>query len=76
MIADANALEYVLHRALGESVALGDTGVRVRVVGALRPGLLQGELVTGERHFLRAFPGAEGYPLLPGRDAARPRGRR
>ena len=61
MIADANALEYVLHRSVGEVWTLGDSGVRVRVVGALRPGLLQGELVTSERHFLRAFPRAEGF---------------
>jgi ABC-type antimicrobial peptide transport system permease subunit len=30
-------------------------------VGALRPGLLQSELVTSERHFLRAFPDEGGY---------------
>jgi hypothetical protein len=75
VIADASALEYVLHRSLGETFALGDTGVRVRVVGALRPGLLQGELVTGERHFLSAFPGADGFRFFlveapPGREAA------
>jgi ABC-type antimicrobial peptide transport system permease subunit len=75
VIADASALEYVLHRSLGESFAIGDTGVRVRVVGALRPGLLQGELVTGERHFLRAFPGADGFRFFlvetpPGREVA------
>ena len=75
VIADASALEYVLHRSLGETFALGDTGVRVRVVGALRPGLLQGELVTGERHFLSAFPGAEGFRFFlvetpPGRESA------
>jgi putative ABC transport system permease protein len=75
VIADTSALEYVLHRSLGESFALGDTGVRVRVVGALRPGLLQGELVTGERHFLSAFPGAAGFRFFlvetpPGRESA------
>ncbi len=75
MIADAGALEYVLHRRLGETWALGDTGVRVQVVGALRPGLLQSELVTGERHFQAAFPEDEGYRFFlietePGREAA------
>ena len=75
VIADASALEYVLHRGLGESFAIGDTGVRVRVVGALRPGLMQGELVTGERHFLKAFPGADGFRFFlvetpVGREAA------
>ena len=75
VIADANALEYVLHRRVGEVWTLGDSGVSVRVVGALRPGLLQGELVTSERHFLRAFPRAEGFRFFlietpPGREAA------
>jgi len=75
VIADAGALQYVLHRALGETFELGDTGVRVRVVGALRPGLLQSELVTGERHFRAAFPSQDGFRFFlvetgPGREAA------
>jgi hypothetical protein len=74
VIADAGALAYVLHRRLGEAWALGDSGVRVRVVAALRPGLLQSELVTGERHFQAAFPEAEGFRFFlietgPGREA-------
>ena len=39
------------------------------------PGCFQGELVTGERHFLRAFPGEEGYRFFLLDDAARARGR-
>lgn len=79
VIADAGALAYVLHRRLGESFAIGGDagqgGVRVRVVGALRPGLLQSELVTGERHFQAAFPEADGYRFFlveadPGRASA------
>jgi putative ABC transport system permease protein len=75
VVADATTLQYVLHAKLGEERALGDTGVRVRFVGALRPGLLQGELVTGERAFQRAFPEADGYRFFlidapPGREAA------
>ena len=74
VIADAGALEYVLHRRLGETWALGDSGVRVQVVAALRPGLLQSELVTGERHFQAAFPEADGFRFFlietePGREA-------
>jgi ABC-type lipoprotein release transport system permease subunit len=74
VIADAGALAYVLHRRLGETWGLGDSGVRVRVVAALRPGLLQSELVTGERHFQAAFPEAEGFRFFlietePGREA-------
>ena len=61
VIVDASALTYVLHHSLGDVMPLGETGVRVRFVGTLAPGLLQGELITGERHFLRAFPGEAGY---------------
>jgi ABC-type antimicrobial peptide transport system permease subunit len=75
VIADAGALQYVLHRGIGETFALGDTGVRLRVVGALRPGLLQSELITGERHFRKAFPDEAGFRFFlvetePGREDA------
>ncbi len=60
-IADGSSLAYVLHKKLGDVMPLGDTGVRVRFVGALRPGLLQGELLVAERHFLKAFPSESGY---------------
>lgn len=61
VIVDASALTYVLHHSLGDVMPLGETGVRVRFVGTLAPGLLQGELITGERHFLQAFPDEAGY---------------
>ncbi len=61
VIVDASALTYVLHQSLGDVMSLGETGVRVRFVGTLAPGLLQGELITSERHFLQAFPGEAGY---------------
>jgi hypothetical protein len=72
--ADATTLRYVLHKKLGEEMALGETGVRVRFVAVLRPGLLQSELITSERHLLRAFPAEEGYRFFlmatpPGREA-------
>jgi ABC-type antimicrobial peptide transport system permease subunit len=43
---------------------IGATGVRVRFVGALRPGLFQGELLMGERHFLEAFPDTSGHSFF------------
>jgi ABC-type antimicrobial peptide transport system permease subunit len=33
-------------------------------VAALRNGLFQGELIAGERHFLRAFPDQQGFRFL------------
>jgi putative ABC transport system permease protein len=61
VIADAGSLQYVLHKAVGDTMTLGGTNVTVRFVAALRPGLFQGELLMGERQFLKAFPEEEGY---------------
>ncbi len=58
-IADANSLEYSLHRKLGEEFAM--SGVRYRIVAALQDSIFQGELIVSEENFLRLFPGAEGY---------------
>jgi ABC-type lipoprotein release transport system permease subunit len=74
VVADGTTLEYVLAKRLGDEMPLGDAGVKVRFVAALRPGLLQSELITGERHFQRAFPDEHGYRFFlldapPGREA-------
>jgi putative ABC transport system permease protein len=61
VIADAGSLQYVLHKAVGDTMTLGGTSATVRFVAALRPGLFQGELLMGERQFLKAFPEEEGY---------------
>jgi ABC-type antimicrobial peptide transport system permease subunit len=61
VIADAGSLQYVLHKAVGDTMTLGGTNVTVRFVAALRPGLFQGELLMGERQFLQAFPEEDGY---------------
>jgi putative ABC transport system permease protein len=61
VIADANSLAYVLKRRLGETMTLEGSGVTVRFVAALAPGLFQGELLMGERQFLQAFPNEVGY---------------
>jgi ABC-type lipoprotein release transport system permease subunit len=74
-VADGTTLEYVLAKKVGDEMALGDTGVRIRFVAALKPGLLQSELITGERHFQHAFPNEHGYRFFlldapPGREPA------
>ncbi|HEY0098257.1 MAG TPA: ABC transporter permease [Pyrinomonadaceae bacterium] len=64
VIADANSLNYVLHRKLGEEIVLNEeTGhpLRLRFVAALSDSLFQSELLMSERNFLRAFPAQEGY---------------
>lgn len=64
VIADANSMTYVLHLGLGDDFALNPGGprpVRLRLVGALRDSIFQGELIISERHFLRLFPHVQGY---------------
>jgi hypothetical protein len=63
-IGDANTIEYILHRSLGDEITVrGSRGgtVRLRLVAALRNSVLQGELIISEANFLRAFPDQEGY---------------
>jgi hypothetical protein len=64
VVADATSLQYVLHAGVGDTFAV-DTGadrpLTLRFVGALRDSVLQGELVMGEEHFLRLFPGQQGF---------------
>jgi putative ABC transport system permease protein len=64
VVADAGSLTYILHRKLGDIMMVGDTGVQVRFVGTLAPGLFQSEILMGERHFLEAFPQESGFPFF------------
>ncbi len=66
VIADANSMTYVLHRALGDDVVIENGGrpVRLRLVGALRDSIFQSELVMAETHFRALFPEQEGYRML------------
>jgi putative ABC transport system permease protein len=63
-IGDANAIQYILHRAVGDEIVVRGSGgepVRLRLMAALRDSVLQGELLISEANFLRAFPDREGY---------------
>jgi hypothetical protein len=64
--ADANSMMYVLHKKLGEEVVVeGDRGrVRLRLVAALQDSVFQGELIIGEKAFLREFPSQQGYRVF------------
>jgi len=66
VIADANSMTYVLHRKLGEDVTIPGAGgpLRLRLVGALRDSIFQGELLMSQANFLRLFPEQEGYRFL------------
>jgi hypothetical protein len=64
VIADATSLEYVLHAAVGDTLAI-DTGAsqpaNLRFVGALKDSVLQGQLVMSEENFTKLFPAEQGY---------------
>ncbi|MBM3785351.1 MAG: ABC transporter permease [Acidobacteria bacterium] len=60
---DANTLEYVLHRKVGDYLDIphGAEPVRLRVVGTLSGSLFQSEILIGEEQFLRVFPEEQGF---------------
>jgi ABC-type lipoprotein release transport system permease subunit len=67
VIADANSMTYVLHRKLGDEIAIeGDDGqtARLRLVAALSDSILQSELVMSEANFIKLFPGRGGYSFF------------
>jgi putative ABC transport system permease protein len=66
VIADANSMTYVLHKSLGEDVAIDVKGrsVRLRLVAALNDSVLQSQLVMSDANFLELFPEQEGFQLL------------
>jgi hypothetical protein len=66
VIADANSMTYVLHKALGEDIIVdrGGRPLRLRLVAALADSIFQGELLMSDANFLRLFPEQEGYRFL------------
>lgn len=66
VVGDANSLTYVLHKSVGDEVALdrGDRTIRLRIVGALSDSVFQRELLMSDANFTRLFPDQEGYRLL------------
>ncbi len=63
-IGDANSMAYVLHLGLGDEFLLARTGeepVRLRLVATLSDSIFQSELLVSETHFLRDFPGQDGF---------------
>ena len=66
VIADANSMTYVLHRALGDDIVITRDGreIRLRLVAALRDSLFQSELVMGRANFQSLFPDQEGHRVF------------
>jgi hypothetical protein len=59
---DANSLQYVLHKSVGDVVEVG--GAKLKIAGALRDSIFQGEMIIAESRFTRAFPGEQGYRMF------------
>jgi hypothetical protein len=66
-IADATSLAYALHLSVGDDFIVNresDNPITLRIVAALTDSIFQGELLIGERPFVRLFPEHEGYRLF------------
>ena len=61
--ADANSLQYILHKAIGDEMTL-DGGARIRFVSTLPGSIFQSEVLIGEAQFLRAFPAEQGFRMM------------
>lgn len=67
VIADANSMMYVLHKALGEELEINDDSgqpVKLKLVAALSDSLLQGEVLMSEANFKRLFPSIPGQRVF------------
>ncbi len=59
---DANSLQYVLHKAVGDEIEVGPA--RLKIAGALTDSIFQGELIISEENFKRVFPSEQGYRIF------------
>ena len=59
-IGDANSLEYVLHKSVGDTVELPG-GAKLKIVGSLSNSVLQSELIISDANFVQAFPAQQGF---------------
>ena len=66
VIADANSMTYVLHKALGDDIVINQDGrpIRLRLVAALADSIFQSELIMSDANFRTLFAGHDGYRLL------------
>lgn len=66
-IVDANSLQYVLHKSLGDTMEILDghgKPLRLKFVASLKETALRSEILIAEEAFERYFPQAEGYRVF------------
>jgi putative ABC transport system permease protein len=64
---DANSLQYVLHKKLGDTMDIVDghgRPLRLRFVASLKESALRSEILISEEDFVKSFPRAEGYRVF------------
>jgi hypothetical protein len=63
-IGDANTIQYILHRSVGDDVVVHGTSgqtLKLRLVGALRDSIFQSALLISDSNFRRSFPSRQGF---------------
>ncbi len=66
-IGDFNSLMWALQKKVGDAIELTDElgrPFKLRIVGAVKNSILQGNLVIDESEFLKRFPGEAGYRMF------------
>ncbi len=59
---DANTLEYVLHKKVGNTITVGSA--RLKIVKALQDTVFQSEIVVNDADFQKAFPEEQGFRVF------------
>jgi hypothetical protein len=63
-IGDYNSVQWIMHLGLGKDLAVRNEfgkEIKLRFVGLLESSIFQSEVIISEKHFLRHFPGVDGY---------------
>jgi putative ABC transport system permease protein len=66
-IVDANSLQYVLHKKLGDTMDIVDGHggpLRLRFVASLKESALRSEILIADEDFVKFFPEAEGFRVF------------
>ncbi len=67
VVIDQNTLVWALKKGLGDEVAIQDeagNALRLRFVGSLKTGVLQGNLILAEDQLVAHFPSLEGHKMF------------
>jgi len=66
-IGDYNSVKWILHRGLGQDLAMQDEfgrTIKLRLLGLLQSSIFQGEIIISEANFLKHFPSRSGYAFF------------